>query len=82
MTAPKWGLKSNGRMVVPPLYRTKHAPVGIFCAVESCPGIWGVIAIDGKVEIEPRYEGVVIRPDGTVKLTVFNGKTVINKLKD
>ena len=78
----KWGLKSNGRMVVPPIYRTIYAPVGKYCAVESCPGIWGVIAIDGKVEVEPRYDGVVIRPDGTVELTVFRGKTVIKKLKD
>lgn len=78
----KWGLRSKGRMVVPPMYRTIHAPVGKYCAVESCPGIWGVIAIDGRVEVEPRYEGVEIRPDGTVELTVFNGKTVIKKLKD
>ena len=78
----KWGLKSNGRMVVPPMYRTIHAPVGKYCAVESCLGIWGVIAIDGRVEIEPRYEGVEIMPDGTVELTVFHGKTVIKKLKN
>ena len=76
----KWGLKSNGRMVVPPIYRTIYAPVGKYCAVESCPGIWGVIAIDGKVEVEPRYDGVVIRPDGTVELTVFHGKTVVKRL--
>ena len=78
----KWGLRCNGRMVVPPIYRTIHAPVGMYCAVESYPGIWGVIAIDGKVEVEPRYEGVVIRPDGMVELTVFDGKTVIKKLKN
>ena len=78
----KWGLKSNGRMVVAPMYRTILTPVGKYCAVESCPGIWGVIAVDGKVEIEPRYEGVKILPDGTVELTVFNGKTVIKKLKN
>ena len=77
----KWGLRSKGRMVVPPMYRCIHAPVGKYCAVESCPGIWGVIAIDGKVEIEPRYEGVEIRSDGTVELTVFNGKTVVKKLR-
>ena len=78
----KWGLKSNGQMVVPPMYRTIHGPVGKYCAVESCLGIWGVIAIDGRVEIEPRYEGVEIMPDGTVELTVFHGKTVIKKLKN
>ena len=76
----KWGLRSNGRMVVPPMYRNILTPVGKYCAVESCPGIWGVIAIDGTVEIEPRYEGVVIRPDGTVVLTIYGRKTVVKKL--
>lgn len=67
-------------MVVPPMYRNILTPVGKYCAVESCPGIWGVIAIDGTVEIEPRYEGVVIRPDGTVVLTIYGRKTVVKKL--
>ena len=35
--------------------------------------------MDGKVEIEAKYEGVEIRPDGTVELTVGKGK--IKKLK-
>ena len=78
----KWGLRSDGRMVVPPIYRTLKSPVGKYCAVETCPGVWGVIAIDGRVEIEPRYEKVEIRTDGTVELTVFRGKTVIKKLKN
>ena len=78
----KWGLRSDGRMVVPPIYRTLKSPVGKYCAVETCPGVWGVIAIDGRVEIEPRYEKVEIRTDGTVELTVFNGKTVIERLKN
>ena len=39
-----------------------------------------MIAIDGTVEIEPRYEGVVIRPDGTVVLTIYGRKTVVKKL--
>ena len=75
----KWGLKQNGRIVVPATYRTIQAPVGKYCAVEKYPGIWGVIAVDGKVEIEAKYEGVEIRPDGTVELTVGKGK--IKKLK-
>ena len=40
-----------------------------------------MIAVDGKVEIEPRYEKVEIRPDGTVELTVVKGKTVVKRLK-
>ena len=77
----KWGLKQNGRIVVPATYRTIQAPVGKYCAVEKCPGIWGVIAVDGKVEIEAKYEGVEIRPDGTVELMGVNGKKVVKRLK-
>ena len=40
-----------------------------------------MIAVDGKVEVEPKYEDVVIHADGTVELTVFNGKTVVMRLK-
>ena len=71
----KWGLKQNGRIVVPATYRTIQAPV------EKYPGIWGVIAVDGKVEIEAKYEGVEIRPDGTVELMLYGGKTVVKRLK-
>ena len=76
----KWGLKHKGRIVVPSIYRSIDAPVGKYCAVEAYPGIWGVIAVDGKVEIEPRYEKVEIRPDGTVELTVVKGKKVVKRL--
>ena len=57
-----------------------EGPVGRYCAMESYPGIWGVIAIDGKVEIEPKYEGVMIHTDGTVDLTVRRGKVITKKL--
>ena len=77
----KWGLKHKGRIVVPSIYRSIDAPVGKYCAVEAYPGIWGVIAVDGKVEIEPRYEKVEIRPDGTVELTGVNGKKVVKELR-
>ena len=76
----KWGLKHKGRIVVPSIYRSIDAPVGKYCAVEAYPGIWGVIAVDGKVEIEPRYEKVEIRPDGTVEVTMVKGKTVVKRL--
>ena len=66
--------------MVPSIYRSIDAPVGKYCAVEAYPGIWGVIAVDGKVEIEPRYEKVEIRPDGTVELTGVNGKKGVNSL--
>ncbi|MGN0308976.1 MAG: hypothetical protein ACI4C3_00060 [Bacteroides sp.] len=76
----KWGLKDGGRIVVPPMFRNIHTPVGKYCAVEVYPGMWGVIAVDGKVEIEARYEGVELRPDGTVDLMVYGGKVISRKL--
>ncbi|MDY4527063.1 MAG: hypothetical protein SPE11_03975 [Parabacteroides sp.] len=76
----KWGLRHKGRIVVPPIYRSVKSPVGRYCAMESYPGIWGVIAVDGKVEVEPRYEDVVIHTDGTVDLTVRPGKVITKKL--
>ena len=61
-------------------HRSVKTPVGRYCAMESYPGIWGVIAVDGKVEVEPRYEDVVIHTDGTVDLTVRPGKVITKKL--
>ena len=66
--------------MAPPIYRSVQSPVGRYCAMESYPGIWGVIAIDGKVEIEARYENVVIHSDGTVDLMVRPGKVISRKL--
>ena len=76
----KWGLRSKGRIVVPPIYRSVKSPVGRYCAVETYPGIWGVIAVDGKVEVEARYVDVVIHSDGMVDLTVRQGKVISKKL--
>ena len=39
-----------------------------------------MIAVDGKVEIEAKYEGVEIHTDGTVDLTVRAGKVISKKL--
>ena len=76
----KWGLRHKGRIVVPPIYRNVKSPVGRYCAIEAYPGIWGVMAVDGKIEVEPRYEDVVIHTDGTVDLTVRPGKVITRKL--
>lgn len=76
----KWGLRNKGRIVVPPIYRQVKSPVGHYCVVESYPGCWGVIAVDGKVEVDARYEHVEIHPDGTVDLTVRPGKVITRKL--
>ena len=76
----KWGLRSKGRIMVPPIYRNVQSPVRRYCAVETYPGIWGVIAIDGRMEVEVRYEEVVIHTDGTVDLTVRPGKVISMRL--
>ena len=79
-TGNKWGLRDKGRIVVPPIYRNVKSPVGRYCAMEKYPGIWGVIAVDGKIEVEARYEDVMIHTDGTVDLTIRQGKVITRKL--
>lgn len=76
----KWGLRKRGRIVVPPVYRNLKSPVGRYCAIETCPGMWGVMAVDGKMEVEARYEDVHIHTDGTVDLTIRQGKVIRKKL--
>lgn len=70
----KWGLKSGGRVIVPPVYRSIQKPVGDYCAVEASPRQWGVIMLDGKVVVDACYSKVVINRDGTARLTVIPGK--------
>lgn len=76
----KWGLRQEGRIITPPIYRNITPPVGRYCAFEMYPEQWGVLAIDGKVEVEPRYQEVVIYKNGMVDLTVVRGKIVSKKL--
>lgn len=76
----KWGLRQEGRIIAPPIYRNITPPVGRYCAFEMYPEQWGVLAIDGKVEVEPRYQEVVIYKNGMVDLTVVRGKIVSKKL--
>lgn len=76
----KWGLRKRGRIVVPPVFRNLKSPVGRYCAIETCPGMWGVMAVDGKMEVEARYEDVHIHTDGTVDLTIRQGKVIRKKL--
>ena len=78
----KWGLKVAERIVVPPLYRAVKVPVGKYCAVEKNYQQWGVIALDGRIVVEPKYEDVEIFEDGTAELTVFKGKKIRMRMKD
>lgn len=76
----KWGLRLDGRVIVPPIYRNIKNPVGDYCAVELYPQQWGVIQIDGKVIVDTFYHDVDIKKNGTANLTVFPGKTIKVKL--
>lgn len=77
----KWGLRLDGRVIVPPIYRNIKSPVGNYCAVEGNPNQWGVIMLDGKVVIEARYSHVEIDENGTARLTIIPGKVRTVKLK-
>lgn len=72
----KWGLKLNGKIVVPPIYRTIMPAVGLYRAVETSPRQWGVILLNGKVIIEPKYEAVKLNADGSADVTIYKGKTM------
>ena len=76
----KWGLKWGDRIVVPPCYRNICVPVGGYCAFEGNACQWGVMALDGKVVVEARYQKVEIEKDGTVHLTIIPGKVKTIKL--
>ena len=76
----KWGLKLGERIVVPPHYRNICPPVGGYCAFEENAYQWGLMALDGKVVVEARYQKVEIEGDGTVRLTIIPGKVKTIKL--
>jgi superfamily II DNA or RNA helicase len=76
----KWGLKLGERVIVPPQYRKILPPVGVYCAFEENACQWGVMALDGKVVVEARYQKVEIEHNGTVHLTIIPGKVKEIKL--
>ena len=77
----KWGIKVDGRVVVPPLYRSIAQPVGAYCAFEQIPRHWGVMTLKGKVIVDAKYEKVEIRDGGIAVVTDITGKTQIIHLK-
>ena len=78
----KWGVKVDGKVVVPPLYHSIAQPVGAFCAFEEIPRHWGVMTLKGKVIVDAKYEKVEIRDNGIAVVTGITGKTqTINLLK-
>lgn len=76
----RWGLRLDGRVIVPPVYLSIKPPVGDYCAVEQSPQRWGVIQLDGKVVVDTCYQNVDIKKNGTANLTVYPGKTIKVKL--
>lgn len=54
--------------------------MGRYCVFEQYPTQWGVMAIDGKVEVQPLYQEVVLHRNGRVDLTVTRGKVVTRTL--
>ena len=78
----KWGVKVDGKVIVPPLYHSIAQPVGAYCAFEEIPRHWGVMTLKGKVIVDARYEKVEIYDNGIAMVTNITGKTqTINLLK-
>ena len=71
----KWGVKVDGKVIVPPLYHSIAQPVGAYCAFEQIPRHWGVMTVKGKVIVDAKYEKVEIRDNGIAVVTGIMGKT-------
>ena len=77
----KWGVKVDGKVIVPPLYHSIAQPVGAYCAFEQIPKHWGVMTLKGKVIVDAKYEKVEIRDNGIAVVTGITGKTQTINLK-
>ena len=77
----KWGVKVDGKVIVPPLYHSIAQPVGAYCAFEQIPQHWGVMTLKGKVIVDAKYEKVEIRDNGIAVVTDITGKTQTIHLK-
>ncbi len=76
----KWGVKVDGKVIVPPLYHSIAQPVGAYCAFEQIPQHWGVMTLKGKVIVDAKYEKVEIRDNGIAVVTGITGKIQTIKL--
>ena len=76
----KWGVKVDGKVIVPPLYCSIAQPVGAYCAFEQIPNHWGIMTLKGKVIVDAKYEKVEIRDNGIAVVTGITGKTQTIKL--
>ncbi len=76
----KWGVKVDGKVIVPPIYHSIAQPAGAYCAFEQIPQHWGVMTLKGKVIVDAKYEKVEIRDNGIAVVTGITGKTQTIKL--
>ena len=76
----KWGVKVDGKVIVPPLYCSIAQPVGAYCVFEQIPKHWGIMTLKGKVIVDAKYEKVEIRDNGIAVVTGITGKTQTIKL--
>ena len=76
----KWGVKVDGKVIVPPLYHSIAQPVGAYCAFEQVPRHWGVMTLKGKVIVDAKYEKVEICDNGIAVVTGITGKIQTIKL--
>ena len=77
----KWGVKVDGKVIVPPLYHSIAQPVGAYCAFEQIPQHWGIMTLKGKVIVDAKYEKVEIRDNGIAVVTGITGKVQTIHLK-
>ena len=77
----KWGVKVDGKVIVPPLYHSIAQPVGAYCAFEQIPKHWSIMTLKGKVIVDAKYEKVEIRDNGIAVVTDITGKTQTIHLK-
>ena len=77
----KWGVKVDGKVIVPPRYHSISQPVGAYCAFDEIPRHWGVMTLKGKVVVDARYEKVEIHDNGIAMVTNITGKTQTINLK-
>ena len=77
----KWGVKVDGKVIVPPLYCSIAQPVGAYCAFEQIPKHWSIMTLKGKVIVDAKYEKVEIRDNGIAVVTGITGKTQTINLK-
>ena len=74
------GLETGGTYHCASQIQEDSASCGYYCAYEENACQWGIMALDGKVVVEARYQKVDIECNGTVHLTVIPGKVKTIKL--